>query len=383
MMPIVLIFTILPLAALPAFLAYRLKDGRLLAVSVVCGLLCFLVVPWIFAVVLVCRRLPKDTRSPIPFGVFTAIWGILLSAYLLLPFVNFSGISLNGYQYYSMFSLSALFSTQESTLMVFFLISMPVGVLVSLCLRNRAILTGEITMLYFTMVIYDWIVANLIQYKVTSIGTYALLPVFIIFLALLYYIAIQMSAAIPGSALNNASFQESCENLKANAFATGNAIKKHLTDTAQKLADDDRRAQQTSVEAERSAQLNSVKAEHPALQKSVETERPALPVTVRCLQGDYAGAEFILSPGEKLTMGTDPSQANLIFQAPEISRLHLTIQNSGKPNYACFIDNSRNGTYLFNGNRLPAKTTVHFSLPCKIFFGSDPQVFEIATVHKK
>lgn len=104
------------------------------------------------------------------------------------------------------------------------------------------------------------------------------------------------------------------------------------------------------------------------------------PLHLVCRSGEYAGAELELTPGLKISLGTDPTKCNLVFNSPEISRLHCVIFCSENPGMVVVQDLSSNGTMCTaNGStfRLPRQQAWECPLPCRISFGKYPEVFEI------
>ena len=65
------------------------------------------------------------------------------------------------------------------------------------------------------------------------------------------------------------------------------------------------------------------------------------PLRLVCRSGEYAGAELELTPRAlKISLGTDPTKCNLVFNSPEISRLHcvnLLLGESGNGGCAGFV----------------------------------------------
>ena len=104
------------------------------------------------------------------------------------------------------------------------------------------------------------------------------------------------------------------------------------------------------------------------------------PLHLVCRSGEYAGAELELTPGLKISLGTDPTKCNLVFNSTEIRHLHCVIFCSENPGMVVVQDLSSNGTMCTaNGStfRLPRQQAWECPLPCRISFGKYPEVFEI------
>lgn len=54
---------------------------------------------------------------------------------------------------------------------------------------------------------------------------------------------------------------------------------------------------------------------------------------ISCLEGELQGKELKLAPGEKLVIGRNPKEANLVFRDITISRKHCLIEPGEEGNY--------------------------------------------------
>lgn len=341
-MSVFLFIMLFLIACIPCYASYRLRNYQLLAVTVVCALLSFLFLPFLLSVILVNRKLPKTRTLPISFGYFSGYWGLLLLLFLLLPFMSAYGISMNGYQFFRL----STFSDSVSTQVVFFLFTIVLGFVLSLLLRQRALYTGELVLFLLSYGAFALLSFNLIYYRLASYGTYLLL-----FLYLAGIIGLYVSTACMFQTDGEArTSQEDRASIPRPLEALGTEAMSALSDAAGKIGS--------------------------AVKTGLSEMKPANSVVIHCIRGVYAGADFVLKAGDQLILGTDPAQANLIFSSPEISRLHCIIRFTGSHTIQ-LLDASTNGTYCSNGKRLPKNQPTELSLPCTIFFGPGPEVFEI------
>ena len=119
--------------------------------------------------------------------------------------------------------------------------------------------------------------------------------------------------------------------------------------------------------------MNGVPVDAGAAGSSDETE--ARPV-IAGLAGEYANQEVIVSPGEKIVMGRDADNVNLVFSSEKISKLHCTITFNVKENCYYITDFSKNGTVLGNGKKLTPGVTERVSRGTKITLAGS-EIFQL------
>lgn len=93
---------------------------------------------------------------------------------------------------------------------------------------------------------------------------------------------------------------------------------------------------------------------------------------LRCVAGQYAGAEFPLADGETLCLGSNPDLAHLIFSQSGVAPLHgeITYQRARE---TCLLAHA--GPIFLNGRELPQICDVHSG---DIFsFGTPRQSFQV------
>lgn len=325
MLRFLLFFMFLLISFAPVMGAVKLKNSRLIGITVVTGLLSILIIPWIIGAVLVGRQLPENYRPRFSFGVFAGFWAVMLAAFLFLPFLSYGFGTLNGYQLFSL----AGYGGDGSGLILLFLAALAGSAVASIFLRGRRLFTGEMIMAFAVSYTYFFL----------GLSSFAVLDAFASMLAAfgVYFQFIMIFAAI--------------------AFLY--YMSYHAFDPAP----------HTNVHRQPQNRPDPVPA--------VSYPQQPASLKIRCVRGEYEGAEFQLKQKEHLILGTDPEQVNLIFSSSEISRLHCSILCTDKPGKVRVTDFSSNGTYLSDGTRLPAGTPAEYSLPCTIFFGNLPQTFEI------
>ncbi|MDI9241135.1 FHA domain-containing protein [Fusibacillus kribbianus] len=322
----------------PVMGAVKLKNNRLIGITAVTGLLSILIIPWIIGAVLVGRQLPENYQPRFSFGVFAGFWAVMLAAFLFLPFLSYGFGTLNGYQLFSL----AGYGGDGSGLILLFLAALAGAAVASLFLRGRRLFTGEMIMAfavsytYFFLGFSSFAVLDAFASMLAAFGVYFQFIMIFAAIAFLYYMSYHAFDPAP-----------------------------HTTVHRQPAAGT------TPRQAYRQPQ------NRPAPAPAVSYPQKPASLKIRCVRGEYEGAEFQLKQKEHLILGTDPEQVNLIFSSPEISRLHCSILCTDTPGKVRITDFSSNGTYLSDGTRLPAGTPAEYSLPCTVFFGNLPQTFEI------
>ena len=341
MLPFLLIVLYITLAFYPMYAAIRLKRVDLIGITAMTGCFAFMIVPWVVGMALVGSKMPKDTKPCIPFWGFAAYWAVMLLCFLTLPFVSYFLGTLNGYQFLSLSSLGG----DLQTLPLSFVIVLSIAIVLSLFLRGRALWLSEHMLSFFaalplfmlTVLFTD----DFSRYMVGS-GQYVL-----VFL-LLGGIGAMMYMDYLATARTAANAPQAAAQLGSSILRSVN--KDAVADKLAQFSDNIR---------------------------SGNLLNTASPLTVRCVSGEHAGAEFQLKPGEILTLGSSPQLANLLFTASDISRLHCMLICPEKSNKVRIVDYSTNGTYLHDGTRLPPKEPKEFSRPCRFLFCNRPEMFEL------
>ena len=96
------------------------------------------------------------------------------------------------------------------------------------------------------------------------------------------------------------------------------------------------------------------------------------------LSGDYKGASINLKPGEKLTIGRDPQNCNIVIasEKKDISRTHCSVKYDPYTDSFKVIDMSSNGTFV-NGQRLIRDQEMQFPAGTIISLGSGENQFKL------
>lgn len=122
------------------------------------------------------------------------------------------------------------------------------------------------------------------------------------------------------------------------------------------------------------------KEETPQRQTPPSSKVPQSGRTLRCDRGALAGKSYILE--DKLIIGRDPSQCNVVFakDTPGVSRVHCTLCYN-EIGVTVRDENSSNGTFV-DGKRIAAGVDVPFHRGHKLGIGSaDEQVFTLHSLH--
>lgn len=356
------LLSLLAIAFMPAYIAFRIRANTLLIFSLISGFLFFLVIPWIICLILVNRKISKDMKSPIHFCAYSAFWCLLIILYMTAPLVEIPLLgSLNGYQILFQANMLSAYTYSSEIDDIYQMFAMfpficIIGFISSLFFRRRAVLSGNVITLFFAFSAYFLLSFSFltsanskgINIYVGGLGLFILLFPLILAIACSYYMASQITNISYAESGNSSAQQTSSlqTSIKAAVPAVKNTIADNLNTISSKIKE------ATLPESENKLQIH-------------------------CISGQYASNSFKLQEGETLYMGSSPQKANLIFTSNEISRLHCTIMCTEKRGKVCIVDNSTNGTYISSGVRLPLGIPTYVDLPCCIFFGNTPEMFEI------
>lgn len=100
-------------------------------------------------------------------------------------------------------------------------------------------------------------------------------------------------------------------------------------------------------------------------------------LSLLCVQGEYAGMSFPVTPDENISIGKNPEVSNIIISDAGVSRLHCTIQYSSGRDCYIVTDYSSNGVYLDNGTRLEKAKPTQVKSNSSVFFGKNTQLFTL------
>ena len=272
--------------------------------------------------------------------------------------------------------------SRSVTDVVLFIAALVIGIILSLILRGKNALAGNAVMVLISSEIFTYLMINLIAYGLESFGSY------VVFFMLAVMICV--NAYCWHVAFTSGSMAEA----KVNAQETAAAMSRMMKQGAEKLQTAASKAAQGASQLKDSFEKNQQagrdyrKEQNQPQSNSAENadfrnqnpQSVVRPLHLVCRSGEYAGAELELTPGLKISLGTDPTKCNLVFNSTEISRLHCVIFCSENPGMVVVQDLSSNGTMCTaNGStfRLPRQQAWECPLPCRISFGKYPEVFEI------
>lgn len=353
----------------PTFLAYRLKEKNLMWISVVTGavsiigmfVIVFIILPihliaWAVTTILIVRKLPKDIKPPIHFSVFIGVWAVVLLLFLFAPIVHVNAlvtdVSLSGIDFFrepdSAKALVVYALSDSEVVGGFYMIIFPLAaslIASCCCIYNRSIIAGQIIACMSCMpaliLIGGFSVDSHVKF---NFSMYLIIFLIIAVGSSIYYVS-EKSVAAAGAA----------------PIQIGSVIKPH-SNPQQGYAE----SQQTYSQPQQS------------YQQPRQTYRSQVAsATIFGVNGEYSGATFRIAPGEKLVLGSDPTRVNVVFSSKTVSRVHCIITCPPQADTIRISDQSTNGTYIENGDRLPYNTQVDLKLPLRFFFGDGPQTFEI------
>lgn len=101
--------------------------------------------------------------------------------------------------------------------------------------------------------------------------------------------------------------------------------------------------------------LSKISQKEPARQLNFNTREG----TIRFLSGEYVESDIKLIPGQRLMLGSDVTQVNLVLHSAKISPYHVVIEYEGDTGCFLVTDFSATGTCV-NGERL------NIGVPCRV-----------------
>lgn len=154
--------------------------------------------------------------------------------------------------------------------------------------------------------------------------------------------------------------------------------KAHTKFTASESSQLSHVAVQTS-KATKNAKVMHAKAESestssPIIQQSTPVRPTDSTVSIRCLSGTFAGAEFELNWGEVLTIGSDPECCQIVLPGQTIAAAHCKLWFDSSSMLWCVVDLSKDTIYC-DDNRTPDSTTIQ-TLPsgAVLSIGNGPEL---------
>ena len=164
-----LVFVLYAIIALaPAYGVFRQKDSVTALICAVCGLFGVFVLPYLAAVVIALKKLPRDQEPVIDPKIRTALFGGTLLLFMIVPFISFYGVSISGFTFF--FKLSMM--SRSVTDVVLFIAALVIGIILSLILRGKNALAGNAVMVLISSEIFTYLMINLIAYGLESFGSY-------------------------------------------------------------------------------------------------------------------------------------------------------------------------------------------------------------------
>lgn len=131
-----------------------------------------------------------------------------------------------------------------------------------------------------------------------------------------------------------------------------------------------------------------VQTEQPAPVVPIEQQAPAAPAEqpaavsgigkLEGIGGDYHGIVIDLNPGEKITIGSDPSCSNIVLSSPagDVSPAHCTVVFEEDIDNYRVTDTSATGTF-FNGKKLPQNRGIFLPRGTVLSFGTCETSFRL------
>lgn len=95
------------------------------------------------------------------------------------------------------------------------------------------------------------------------------------------------------------------------------------------------------------------------------------------IKGEYAGAAINFFPEERIIIGRNPDLANIVINAPSVSRKHCEIIYDPLNNCYKVINYSTNGVIVDHKNKLPKDQKVRVNANTEISIGNEDNVFRL------
>ena len=121
--------------------------------------------------------------------------------------------------------------------------------------------------------------------------------------------------------------------------------------------------------------------QQPAAPQPVTEPQPAAAPAMGQIEGiggDYNGVVIDLVPGDKITVGSDPSLSNIILSSPagDVSGAHCTISYEQDIDNYKVTDTSATGTF-FDGRKLPSNRGIYLPRGTVLSFGTCTTTFKL------
>lgn len=113
----------------------------------------------------------------------------------------------------------------------------------------------------------------------------------------------------------------------------------------------------------------------------IQTENKA-PAEIVCVGGEFEGLSFSIYADEQIVIGRDPMVANIVLGNYAVSRKHCTVRYFEPNNTFYVMDQSSQGTYKNNGERL-GKNRNEVVLPGTVISICDGEEQFLLTSNKK
>ncbi|MCI5884255.1 MAG: FHA domain-containing protein [Clostridiales bacterium] len=96
-----------------------------------------------------------------------------------------------------------------------------------------------------------------------------------------------------------------------------------------------------------------------------------------CIRGDNIGTMVTLPSDKDIYVGRDATRCQYILTNSKISRIHCCFTYVGTINQYRVIDQSTNGTFLENGERLISGREYYLLPSTKLYIGNENNLFQL------
>ena len=94
-----------------------------------------------------------------------------------------------------------------------------------------------------------------------------------------------------------------------------------------------------------------------------------------CIAGDDIGKDIVLDSDRMVSVGRDAAVCDYVLTSPVISRKHLDVKYVGSLGRYLLIDQSSNGTFQANGERMQKGKEYYLSSGDMVMLGDKNQVY--------
>lgn len=96
-----------------------------------------------------------------------------------------------------------------------------------------------------------------------------------------------------------------------------------------------------------------------------------------CIRGQQIGTMVTLPTDKTIYLGRDAAKCQHVVNDTKVSRIHCSFTYVGTINQYRVVDQSRNGTFLENGERLTAGQEYYLKPATKLYIANENNVYQL------